>query len=108
MAPQEDLTVKKEICKYLPRNNHLCQPKREVWAVPGRRAGVPCSGSAGGGAKLGIKLVQVRASGCANGIARAHFDAAASPMGMVQMRLKSKSKQTTEGSADTTWGARKG
>lgn len=47
-------------------------------------------------------------SGCADGIARACADGAASPMGMVQMRLKSKSRQTTEGSVETPWGARKG
>lgn len=43
--------------KYHPENDSLCQPKKDMWAVPGKRmAGVLCSGSAGEAAELGIRL----------------------------------------------------
>lgn len=46
-----------EICKHHPGNSSLCQQETEVWTLPGkRRAGVLCSGSAGEGTKLGIRL----------------------------------------------------
>lgn len=92
---------KEEMCKHLPRNNHLCQPKREMWAVPGRRARVHCSGVLGKEPSWASNWHRSEVTGCADGIARARFDAAASPVGMVQMRMKPKSRQTTESNMET-------